>query len=398
MRSSLIVVLLATATANAQPVDVTMDQAVQLYREHSPKLAAARAGVAVTEADVVEARIYPNPSVSVGVGGTVHGTATSGDSIAQAELDIPVLLGKRGARTRAAEHRVTAQTARVTADAAEGTREVRQRFIELLAAQERVTALAAAAEDAHRVREIVAGRAQAGAKSPYDLERTDLAVATVENRLADAETERHGAQDQLAEAIGIPSWHPHALGEFRPSAPPTGMTVELAHPELAAVRATEATAHAEEALAHAEARPTPNLVISGYQTNGPSGIGVTFGLELPLPLFDRNQGAVARARASAHAAVLEQSATQFELQSELDRAMHVFAARRDALAKFETNAVDRLPKIRTMAEDAYRSGQGGIVELLDALDAITETRLRQIELVEAVLDAELDVRAAAHGD
>jgi outer membrane protein TolC len=50
-----------------------------------------------------------------------------------------------------------------------------------------------------------------------------------------------------------------------------------------------------------------------------------------------------------------------------------------------------------MAEASYRSGQGGIVELLDALDAITEARLREIELVTAALDAELDVRAAAHG-
>src|SRR4051812_5484510 len=94
-RVAVLVLVLGAATVHAQPTDVTMDQAVQLYREHSPKLAAARAGVAVTEADVVDARIYPNPSVSVGVGGTVHGTATSGDSIEQAEVDIPLLVGKR---------------------------------------------------------------------------------------------------------------------------------------------------------------------------------------------------------------------------------------------------------------------------------------------------------------
>ena len=66
-------------------------------------------------------------------------------------------------------------------------------------------------------------------------------------------------------------------------------------------------------------------------------------------------------------------------------------------AAFEADAIERLPRVRTMAEASYRAGQGSIVELLDALDAITEARLRDIDLVATALDAELDVRAAARG-
>ena len=77
--------------------------------------------------------------------------------------------------------------------------------------------------------------------------------------------------------------------------------------------------------------------------------------------------------------------------------MAIEHARRVAVAQFEADAIERLPRVRTMAEASYRAGQGSIVELLDALDAITEARLRDIELVAAALDAELDVRAAARG-
>jgi cobalt-zinc-cadmium efflux system outer membrane protein len=66
-----------------------------------------------------------------------------------------------------------------------------------------------------------------------------------------------------------------------------------------------------------------------------------------------------------------------------------------AVARFEADAIERLPRGRAMAEASYRSGRGSIVELLDALDAITEARLRDIELIAAALHAELDVRAAA---
>ena len=124
---------------------------------------------------------------------------------------------------------------------------------------------------------------------------------------------------------------------------------------------------------------------------------MTVGFAIPLPLFDRNQGAVARARAQQRAAELDHRATRDELTADLTRATAVEAARVASVTRFRAAAIERLPRVRAMAESAYRSGQGGIVELLDALDAITDARLRDIELVAAALDAELDARAAAHG-
>jgi cobalt-zinc-cadmium efflux system outer membrane protein len=398
MRLVVLAILCSSAIATAEPADVTIDQAVALYRERSPRLAASRATIEVTAADLVDAEIYPNPSVAGSFSRTVQGTPTSGDSLAQAGVDLPLLVGKRGQRKETARRRIATTTAEVAASEAEGIHEVRRRFIVLLAAQERASALAATVEDARRIRTIVAGRAQAGAKSPYDLERTDLAVAMTESRLAQAANDQLVATEELAEAIGIPGWHPHAVGVFRPSEAALPLAVDPAHPALARPHAAEIQASAEEELAHVEARPTPSLALSGYRTSGPSGIGLTLGLSLPIPLFDHNQGAVARAHANAQAAILEHTAASFELAVALERSTHVLGVRREALANFEADAIARLPKLRTMAEDAYKSGQSGIVELLDALDAITETRLRDIELVEGVIETELDVRAAATGN
>jgi hypothetical protein len=39
-----------------------------------------------------------------------------------------------------------------------------------------------------------------------------------------------------------------------------------------------------------------------------------------------------------------------------------------------------LPRVRQMAEASYKNAQGGIVELLDTLDAISEAKLHDIEL------------------
>ena len=68
-----------------------------------------------------------------------------------------------------------------------------------------------------------------------------------------------------------------------------------------------------------------------------------------------------------------------ELSADLARAVAILEARRAAAARFQADAIERLPRVRTMAEASYRAGQGSIVELLDALDAITEAQLRDID-------------------
>jgi len=393
----LVVAIPAAAVAQPAPAEVTADQAVELYRARSPRLAASRAAIDVTAADLVDAGIYPNPTLSLNTTNIVQGQDTFGHSQELVGIDVPILIGgQRGHRTRAAEARIAARRAAVDVDQAHAEIEIRRRFLALLAAQQRAAALSAALDDARAVRAIVAGRQQAGAKSPYELERTDLALAALASKHDDAVTDVTAASGALAGAVGISGWQPRAAGAFEPptvaAAPPASD-----HPELVAAAAAETSARKDEAAAHADAIPTPSLQLQSFGTTDPQGIALTVGVSIPLPLFDRNQGAVARARAQQRAAELDHRATGDELTADLARAAAIEAARAAAVARFRADAIERLPRVRTMAEASYRSGQGGIVELLDALDAITEARLRDIELVAAALDAELDVRAAARG-
>ncbi|HSR98494.1 MAG TPA: TolC family protein [Kofleriaceae bacterium] len=389
----------AAATAHAQPAptEVTADQAVALYRAHNLQLVARRATVDVTAADLVDAQIYPNPTLSLGTTNIVQGQDTFGHSQETLGLDVPILIGRqRSHRADAAAARIAARRADVAVDQAAAELEIRRRFVALLAAQERAAARSAALEDARAVRAIVAGRQSAGAKSPYELERTDLALAAAASKRDTAVTEAAVASGALAQAVGIAGWQPRASGPFVPGEL-AATALAPSHPELAVGVAAEAAARSEQALAHAEAVPTPSLQLQTFGTTDPQGIALTVGVSLPLPVFDRNQGAVARARAQQRAAELEHAATASELSADLVRVLDIERSRRAAVAQFEADAIVRLPRVRAMAEASYRAGQGTIVELLDALDSITEARLHDLELVTAALDAALDVRAAALG-
>jgi len=396
------VLVVSTGIALAQPAppaaDVTLDQALDLYRQHSARLAAARSAVDVTAADLVEARIYPNPEAGLTTARTAAGDTAGPTMQYQLDLSVPILIGhQRGKRGDAARAHVEQTRSEVNADQAEAELEIQGRFLTLLSAQEKTTLLTAALADAKTLREIVAGRTSAGAGSSYAVERIDLAIAALGSRVDESHADEQVASSALAVAIGIPGWQPHAAGALVAESAAPQAVVDAAHPLLAVDRAKHAAARADEERAHADAVPTPSIGVQTFTTTGPQGLGVAGGFSIPLPLFDRNQGAVARARAAARQAELELAATSVELAGALEQATRDLAARRDALAKYQTSAMQRLVKVREMAEAAYRSGQGGIVELLDALDAITDARLRELELRATVADAELAVRRASRG-
>jgi cobalt-zinc-cadmium efflux system outer membrane protein len=394
-------ILIASASiAHAQTApssDLTVEQAVAMFRERSPRVAAANAAVGVAAADIIQAGLYPNPEVGISSALRAHGDTAGPDQQYQLDVSIPILIGnQRHHRRVAAEAHVAQAHAEVTVALAEDELEIRDRFADLLGAQEQVVVLQAALADARTLRDIVAGRTNAGAGSPYAVERIDLAIASLESRVDASTADVAATAGALAVAIGVPDLQPHAVGALAP-APSAAATIDADHPALAVERVANAAARADEAQAKADAVPTPSLGLQAAQTLTPGGIAVGLGVSMPLPFFDRNQGAVARARAEAHRAEAELAAKQNQLSAELARAERVLAARRDTQARFQTAALQRLPKVREMAEASYRAGQGSIVELLDALSAITEARMRDIELRLAIAEAELDVRRAALG-
>jgi cobalt-zinc-cadmium efflux system outer membrane protein len=79
----------------------------------------------------------------------------------------------------------------------------------------------------------------------------------------------------------------------------------------------------------------------------------------------------------------ERASIEFQIRTEIARASEVLALRRAAVSEDAEAAGDELTRI---AEVAYREGEAGILELLDAVRTASRARLRSIELQ---LDARL---------
>lgn len=402
MRAFACTVLLTTAAhAQALPEAVSLDQALQLLDATSPRTRAERAQIDVVAADRVTAATWPNPSVSYGGQQLAGGTNTGSATQHQFGLEQPLLLfGQGGLRGEVASSNLAAERARVAAALAERRLAVRQAFAALLARQRQVAILEESLTDLARAQAVVKARAAAGDRSAYDVARMEAETASLDVEVLNARADREDAAGHLAAVLGFAGWRPTATGTLDPVALPTDPaqlweTAQRQRPALVLGRARQAAAKAGLSMARRDGFPVPAIALGGVVTQNAGSAAVTWGLSVPLPVLDRNQGPIARASAEVEAQALGLEAEGDEAHAEIDRAARVLVMRREALGKLEREVTLRLPQLRRMAEDAYREGRTGILELLDAFRAMKELQVRHLLQLESAKLAEVGVIAAA---
>jgi cobalt-zinc-cadmium efflux system outer membrane protein len=135
-----------------------------------------------------------------------------------------------------------------------------------------------------------------------------------------------------------------------------------------------------EAEAARRARlPSPNLFGGLKRADGASGRenGGVFGLSVSLPLFDAGGRDAARWTAERARVEAERASLEYRIRSEIVGAVAVLSLRQAAVSQEREGAGEELTQI---AEVAYREGEVGILELLDAVRTASRARIRTIDL------------------
>jgi cobalt-zinc-cadmium efflux system outer membrane protein len=156
--------------------------------------------------------------------------------------------------------------------------------------------------------------------------------------------------------------------------------------ELRALQQLGQRAALEAEAARRVRLPSPNLFGGMKRADDVSGreSGGVFGMSVSLPLFDAGRREAARWDAERARVEAERLAIEYRIRGEITGASEVLTVRQTALSQEQPGAADELVQI---AEVAYREGEVGILELLDAVRTASRARRRSIDL-------RLDVRLA----
>ncbi len=388
-------------SAEALPERITMKQALDMLKRKSRRTEATKSRVDIAAADRITARAYPNPTFEYSGLALALGATLDAVWEHQFILEQPILLfGQRGARKQLADANVLATQAQVALDLKKRTRAVRKAFVTLLAHQKRLELLKRSSQDLDRILKIVRGRSSAGDQSLYEVARIELEIETHRLEIERTRTDLEDASGKLSALLGMPGYRPSAEGNLSPVSIPSNKTelwqkASANHPAIMAAQAHRSVAESKLRVARRERLPTPSFVMGINQTQDERSTSVVFGFSIPLPIFDRGKGDIARANATIKAESKALEAEQLEIRAEINRAHSVYIRQLATLQRMEEKMLKRLPELRRMAEKSYSETGSSFLDLLDAFRTIKNLELLYLKQREAVKKAEVTLISAA---
>jgi cobalt-zinc-cadmium efflux system outer membrane protein len=394
-----------TAQSQAESTEghkLTLSEAIAEGLSKSPAVRVGAEGVEQARADLRTASLYPNPQLTAGttlqpLGQTLSSTNPGGPP--QYNFDLaapldPLLFGKRSAAKASAQHTVES----ASADFDDLRRQIRGQvaaaFFDVLEAR---ALLALSREDVDALRNIetlTRRRVELGGAPPIDLDRARLAVISAAQDLRTAETTATAALARLAALLGRTAAEPRfdVAGslDVLASVPPPDLETAFAkadqvRPDVNSLRRQTEHWKAEAHFQSRVAWPTLQAQV-GYVYQKQEALGAPnqdlweASLNLSLPVFDRNQGNVAKAESQGRQAVANLELARANLRAELAQNHALLSAAQAAVVADDPDQLGAAGSVRERMEAAYKAGGRTILEVLDAQRAYRDARRLDIHI------------------
>ncbi len=380
----------SSAGSGIQPLDLA--QVEELAIQRNLGLIAARYQIDVARADHLTAALRPNPvfsSTNENFKFSRPLDGINGDFVDYTQR-LDVILergGKRGLRVQAAEQGVRLAEARFLDELRRLRLRVRQTFYNALLASTNLDLAAGDLENFQRIESITKVRVDAGDAAQVDLLKIELEREQLVGAMAAARLAHEQALVDLRGLIGerldptLPTQVPTIVLTGALAAPSVELELAtlkqqaLTRPDVAAAKTSVEAARSQLLLAQAGRRQDLDIFVEYKRTNGFDTFGG--GFSIPLPLFNRNQGAIARAQATLAADTSALGQAELDALVEVEKAFRGYAVNLAEARRYRENLADKATRVRRITEISYQEGQASLLELLDATRTYNQIRLAQ---------------------
>jgi len=376
----------------------TLGQLQTLALQSNASLGAARADVDVSRADTLTARAYPNPELEV-IGGDRNSRGPNlapgslGSITLSQRFDYP---SQRDARLRVAEAGISSAMSGAQAYEVDLLTRLKQSFYAVIRHERELAAAREDLELAKAIRNRVEVRVNTGEAPRYELIRADTELLSAQKNADAAELRIAQSKARLRGLVGgvLPLDY-ELQGDLVNDVelPPLEKLREdmlTRNPEIARLRAE--IERAKEQIELEKLRRMPELSFKLGRDQDPEYEANRIGVAVSIPLFDRRQGQIAQASAIGERNRMALEGRMFELQQQLDAAYRQYDLSRTQVSALESGIVRQAEAALKVAEAAYKFGERGILEVLDAQRTFRAVRNELIsaryELINAVAEIE----------
>lgn len=372
--------LLLCLSAGAQ---FTVEDALSRTMATHPSMREALLAVEEAAGEALQAGLPPNPELDIGIEGWRSGE--DGEWLAGVSQALPIS-GKRRLARKAGMAGVAAAEQETEVQRRALKAYVEQLFYETLATQERAAMTGEILEHATKVAALTRHRFEAGDIPEVDWMRAAAGQSRYQAELEEVHRLHDTLRTRLAVLCGLSVAElPECTGQLAPSPD------MLPEDEMIQGRLQDTPKHAARALRKSQAEvetqalkraalPEPTLRVGLRRERATDNKAIDIGVSIGLPLFDRNQGALAVSRARTRRI---QAESEMALQAETHTALTLLGDARAAslkAARLRAEALPKLEEVYLVLEQALEIGGVSLFEVLTAQHEIVEMHIDLLEL------------------
>jgi len=402
--AALLVGLLLAGGSCAQqstgPMKVDLEQAIQLALAHNHALKAARTLIQQSEAEETTAAIRPNPvftydDLFIPIFSPSQFSSANLDNITEFDVGLSWTFergGKRQARIRAAKDQTAVTRSTVTDNERTLAFNVGQQFVIVLQAKSTVDFAKRDLDSFQKTVSLSQDRLTGGALSQGDFLKIRLQLLQFQTDVYSAQVALVQALASLRELLGyeaVPSDYDVA-GEL--SYVPLHANKEdlqaralNLRPDLAAAKQGVAAADSQYDLAKANGKRALTTTWTYSHVSDANNLGFTANIEIPI--FDRNQGEIARTHFAIAQAQETQTAAQQMVMTDVANSYETFHTADKVVQLYQSGYLKNADDSREISEFAFQHGAASLLDLLDAERSYRATQLAYLQALGAYMVA-----------
>ncbi|WP_090627532.1 TolC family protein [Nitrosomonas marina] len=387
-----------SAPLSAQELSIwTIKELQELGLQANGLVQAARSQIDMAEADVISARAFPNPKVSVEAGPQSKRLPASvtGPSDNQREVKVSQPIENpflRSARIGSAEALVDARQASLNQVRADLAAQLRIRAYELLLRQEEAQMETSIYDLMKEIYRRIKVSVDVGETARFELIRAETEVLSAENRMEaamlNAERARVALVQLTAGALQSNFTINASLSDPVEFPPLEQLRQEIvqANPDIQRLEAEQNSANLRIDQQKASVLPSVSVLFTNFQDR--QFMSNTAGVSLEIPLFYRRRGEIDNAIYDSARIRNTLDYRRFEIGQQLESAWQAKEIARRRVEMFEGGIVTEAELALSIAQTAYRLGERGFIEVLD-----TQRVLRGV--LGDLLQARFELQSAA---
>jgi cobalt-zinc-cadmium efflux system outer membrane protein len=367
---------------------ITLDEAIEMALRHNHNLLAARTTIQQSEAEETTANLRPNPALfadweylplftsSARTADYLH-DSTEGD------LGLSYLIerGKKRQHRLQAARDVTAQTRSLVADNERALAfNVASLFVNVQLAESTLELADMDLKSFRQTVELGELRYQKGAISEDDYLKIKLQLLQFETDVQQAELARVQALSDLRQALGYESVSPGydvaGVFDYQPlkgNVEDFQLKALQNRPDLRAAQQGVTAAASQYQLQRAIGKQDVTVQANYSHVNGINA--ASFYGSIPLPIFNRNQGEIARTRFAITQAQELEKATNGQALTDVRDAYEGLRENENVVLLYRSGYLEVAQKDRDIAEYAYKRGAASLLDFLDAERSYRATQL-----------------------